>query len=234
MQATSTHELELKMRVPTGAVTAIEKTVNGRTGATRTHLQAIYLDTPDRRLAASGIGWRVRKEGRRWVQTVKADLPGGPDGLRRLEHNVTLAARSQPTPDAALHSGSEAGDRLAAVIGRLDIAPAERFHTDIWRLSRQTRTTGGVVELAFDKGSIVAGGRRTAVCEIEVELVKGRPHAVIATARTLVRRHGVWIDVATKAHRGAMLADDVNESPGPRRPLRCSRPTCRSMQRFAR
>lgn len=225
MQATSTHELELKLRVPNGAIAAVEKAVSGRNGANRTRLQASYVDTPDRRLAAHGIGWRVRKEGRRWVQTVKADLPGGPDGLRRLEHNVPVSSRTRPEPDAALHAGTEVGDRLQAVIAKLDAAPAERFSTDIWRLSRQARVTGGVVDLAFDRGTIHAHDRRAAVCEVEIELVKGRPHAVIATARSWVQRYGLWIDVATKAHRGHMLADDQTESPLVKAPTPALEPT---------
>ena len=213
MQQPSTHELELKLRVPPRSVHEVEKAVNGRVGATRTHLQAIYVDTPDRRLAAAGIGWRVRKEGRRWVQTLKADRHNGPDGLSRLEHNVVLTTRGRPAPDASLHAGTDVGHQLASALKAIDTPPAERFHTDIWRLARQTRVTGGTVELAFDRGSIAAADRRTPVCELEIELVKGRPHAVIATARTWVHRYGLWIDVATKAHRGAMLADDLHESP---------------------
>lgn len=213
MPSTPDLELELKLRVPPGAVRGVEQAVRGRNGATRTHLQASYVDTPDRLLAAAGVGWRMRKEGRRWVQTVKADLRGGPDGLRRFEHNVTVSSRTRPAPDARLHLGTEAGDRLAELLAGLDSAPMERFHTDIWRLSRQARAAGGTVEFAFDRGTIEADGRRTDVCELEIELVKGRPHAVVATARTWVQRHGLWIDVATKAHRGTMLADDVHESP---------------------
>ena len=101
MPSTPDLELELKLRVPPGAVRGVEQAVRGRSGATRTHLQASYVDTPDRLLAAAGVGWRMRKEGRRWVQTVKADLRGGPDGLRRFEHNVAVSSRTRPAPDAS-------------------------------------------------------------------------------------------------------------------------------------
>ena len=86
----------------------------------RVHLQAAYIDTPSFDLAAGGLGWRVRREGRRWVQTLKADLPDGGDGLRREEHNVPVRSVRRPEPDAALHAGTAAGERLAdrARVGR--------------------------------------------------------------------------------------------------------------------
>ncbi|MEY4339495.1 MAG: hypothetical protein RLZ14_1345, partial [Actinomycetota bacterium] len=161
MQPTANHELELKLRVPHRSVREVEVAVRGRAGAARTHLQASYVDTPDRRLAAAGIGWRVRKEGRRWVQTLKADRRNGPDGLSRLEHNVVVAGRTRPTPDASLHADTEVGERLATLLDGLATPPAERFRTDIWRLARQTRVKGGTIELAFDRGSIIAADRHT-------------------------------------------------------------------------
>lgn len=209
MAGGSNLELELKLRVPDSSVRAVQARVDHRGSAVRTRLEAVYYDTPDHRLAAEGIGWRVRREGTQWVQTLKAQRSDGGDGLGREEHNVTVRSRRRPDADAIRHAGTPAGDRLLALLAALPEQPDERFRTDVQRLGRRTRVPGGTVELAFDRGRIIAGDRSVNVCELEIELVSGRAHAVITTARSWVQRHGLWIDTITKSHRGTMLADDA-------------------------
>jgi inorganic triphosphatase YgiF len=204
--AASHHEIELKLHVPPARADAVKAAVKGRSTARRTRLQAGYVDTPDHALAAAGMGWRVRREGRRWVQTLKAQLPGGPDGLHREEHNVPVVSKERPVADAALHDGTPVGERLRDVLRGLDEPPSERFHTDVWRTTRTTRAPGGQVELAFDEGVVASADRSLAICELEIELVSGHPRAVIAAARQWAPRHGLWLDLTTKAQRGVMLS----------------------------
>src|SRR5205814_10503984 len=137
----------------------------------------------------AGLALRIRREGRRWVQTLKG---AGADGLTRTEHNVALAAVHDATlaADPALHAGTEVGERLRRV---LDACPTPAlqclYRTDVRRRRRELRTRHGVVELAFDECEITSGERRLAVCEFEIELLRGSPQAVIATARPWVARH---------------------------------------------
>jgi triphosphatase len=207
------HEIELKLRVPPDRLTAVQRAVEGRNGAPRTHLQASYVDTPTHELAALGMGWRVRREGRRWVQTLKAQLPDGGDGLRREEHNVVVRSRVRPVADATLHAGTPAGDHLLATLEGFGEPPSERFRTDVWRRARQVRVPGGTVELALDLGTVEADDRSLTVCELELELVRGHPHAVVQAGRTWVTRQGLWVDAITKAQRGVMLSKGLAELP---------------------
>ena len=191
-------------------------------------LQAAYFDTADRRLAAAGLALRLRKEGRRWVQTLKG---AGADALQRLEHEVALAASAAPALDPTRHAGTPAGDRLAELLG--DGAPLlETFRTDVRRLLRTLRTRAGGVELALDTGEIVAGERRAAVCELEIELKSGSPAAVLGVARRWIERHGLVVDVRTKAERGDRLAR--GEPIAPARKARAPRldPACDERQAF--
>jgi len=199
-------EIELKFQVPHERRSAVDAAVAGRSTAPRMRLQAAYYDTVDRALAHAGLALRVRREGRRWVQTLKA---AGDDGLTRAEHNVQLPAShdGERAADPALHAGTDVGDRLHAVLADCATPALEcLYRTDIRRRRRELRTRHGVVELAFDDGSITAGARRLVVCELEIELLRGSPLAVVATARQWVARHGLWLDTRSKAERGDLLS----------------------------
>ncbi len=206
-------EIELKLAIPPSALAAVARAV-GTATARRQRLQAIYFDTADRRLAAAGIALRLRKEGRRWVQTLKL---GPAHGMARGEHNVDLRvpAGLQPALDPALHADTPIGRALAVALQPRDgeVAPAllPLYRTDVTRLARPLRSRRGSVELALDRGEIVARGadgvdRRWPVCELEVELLSGSPLAVAEVARRFARSHGLWLDTRTKAERGDRLA----------------------------
>ena len=210
-------EIELKLQVPAASRREVDAYV-GATGARRQHLQAAYFDTPDRRLATAGLALRIRKEGRRRVQTLKGP---GPDAMQRFEQEVELPFAAGPLPDISRHAGTPAGGRLAALraagpTGAPAQLLAEQFRTDIWRRARTLRTRGGTVELAYDSGEIVAGERREPVHELEVELLSGHASAVAEVAQRLMLRHGLWLDVTTKAERGDRLALHLHQGPAPR------------------
>ena len=206
-------EIELKLQVPATRRDAVLKEVSGRRVVTPLRLQAAYFDTADRGLARTGLAWRVRREGRRWVQTLKG---AGDDGITRFEHNVPRPglAAAMPPADAALHAGTPVGERLAALLKAApDVTLTCVYRTDIRRRTRSTRSAGGTVELALDDGSIQAGERRLPVHELEIELQRGTPHAVLAAARRWIARHGLWIDVRSKAERGDLLARGDTRAP---------------------
>ena len=203
-------EIELKFQVSPQARAAVQAEVAGRGGSARERLRAAYYDTPDRRLAKAGLALRLRQEGRSWVQTLKG---AGAHAMARLEHEVPVTAPARGAPpalDLSRHDGTPAGQRLATALGADGAALLqELYRTDVQRTRRRLRVRGGSVELAFDAGEIHAGERRVLVCELEIELVSGAPQAVIDVARRWVRRHGLWLDVRTKAERGDRLARGV-------------------------
>jgi triphosphatase len=202
-------EVELKLQVPAAALAAVEREL-ARGSTQRLRLQAIYFDTADRRLAAAGLALRVRKEGRRWVQTLKS---GSAHGIERSEHDVplTLPAGLEPVPDPALHGGTAPGDALAALLAAGGGPLLPLYRTDIWRRRRLLRSQRGTVELALDRGEITATGpdgqtRRWPVCELEVELQRGDARAVTDVAARWAVRHGLWLDTRGKAERGDRLS----------------------------
>lgn len=216
-------EVELKFQVPPSARKAVEAAVAGPQAARRIRLRAAYFDTPTGALAAAGLALRLRKEGRAWVQTLKGTLPDG-TSMTRAEHNVPRAETGVAVPaiDPQLHADTSVGAALLKVLRGADGALAQMIGTDIWRRARTVRVAGGVVELAFDVGVIEAGGadagvadtggavppRRLPVCELEIELKRGSPQLVVATARRWVARHGLWLDTRSKAELGHLLLRD--------------------------
>lgn len=219
-------EIELKFQIPQRALQTLQESMGQLAGSGREHLQAHYFDTPDRRLGQARSALRLRKEGSRWVQTLKAV---GANTMIRLEDNQPASAPAEGQAakiDLGLHRGGAAEASLTKALDwQADADPrgdrtglVELYRTDIWRHSArmavgQGTAFEGVVELALDLGHIQAGELSLPVRELEIELAEGHPMAVILAARDWVSRHGLWLDTRTKAHRGDRLARQAAGEP---------------------
>ena len=215
-------EIELKFQIEPARLDGVRRALAGRGAATPAlRLHARYFDTADGRLAAAGLALRLRKEGRaRWVQTLK----GRGDGMmHRLEHELVLTPGVQASIQLDRHDGTPAGQALRKALGSPPAPLVERFATDIRRSRRvvRVRMASGqtaLIEIALDQGRIVAPAdgatgapapRRApqvAVSEIEFELLSGPPQALLDLASRWTGRHGLWLDVRSKAERGHALA----------------------------
>lgn len=170
---------------------------------------ATYFDTPERDLARAGVALRVRQEGTRWIQTVKAggDGAGGLHRREELEWPLTAdrvdLSLTQDTPFAKLFARPEVGERLAAV-----------FVTDFTRTAAHLAFPDGTTgELAFDVGEIRAGGRVEPISEAEIELQAGAAANAFALALSVCDEIPLRLGAASKAERGFALADGRGLSP---------------------
>lgn len=230
-------EIELKFQVPEASWMVLQDELSALPGGQwpLQTLEAIYFDTPDRRLARARAALRIRREDDDWVQTLKA---AGANPMVRLEDNQPCpapAAGQTASPDLSRHHG-HARDALVRDLGWDPVTdPAgvgtgltALYGTAMQRQRAQLAVTVpgqppafGTVELALDQGEIRAGTLQRAVRELEIELIEGDPRAVLVVARDLVVRHGVWLDVQTKAHRGDQLAREASSGrPSPMPPAR--------------
>ncbi|MDI3381904.1 CYTH and CHAD domain-containing protein [Xenophilus aerolatus] len=206
-------EIEFKFCIPPEQLQAVEAALR-RGAVRRTRLQARYVDTPGGALAAAGMVLRLRQEGPRRVQTVKA---AGDGPLQRWEHNVDLGPQTggdAPVADPQLHAGTPVGDRLLAVLRDADGPLRDSYATDIERLTREVRSGGAAFEIALDTGRIRARGadgalRVAPVCELELELLRGDVRGLVALAQAWSQRHGLWFSTVSKAERGERLMHDV-------------------------
>lgn len=218
----ATMEIEFKFCIPADRLKAVDAALR-RGAVVRTRLQARYFDTADQRLSGDGMVLRLRKEGSRWVQTVKAT---GDNALHRLEHNVDLGTGAAvPAIDPARHAGTPVGEQLARLLQPADGGDAvplvERQSTDIVRLTRDLRVSGpggAVVEMALDVGKVVVHAgtpaqRSSPVCELELELKSGDVQGLVTLARRWSQQHGLWFSTVSKAERGMRLLAEQETVP---------------------
>lgn len=201
-------EFELKLEIPPDRLkSVIASMLEGKT--LRQRLQARYFDTLDGTLAAHGIVVRLRKEGRRWVQTAKGPTE---DLLDRLEHNVTLPlqpAASTPPLDLSRHSGTPVGQAISKALGLKNdkSLPQLVLHhsTDVERITRRITYEQSVVEIALDQGRVFSDRRSQVICELELELMEGTPSQAVALARQWCSAHGLWLSSISKSMKGQRL-----------------------------
>lgn len=209
-------EIELKFLVPAASRAELAAALMERGTARRVSLIDAYFDTPDQRLAGAGLAWRMRREGPRWVQGLKA---AGVDALTRFEHQVV---RPDACPDPQAHADTAPGQQLLALLaqaGAQGQGAVLRFQIQQRRLLRRVRTRGAVVDIALDRGWLKAGAEARRLCEVEFELVSGSPVAMLDLAERWRRRFGLIHDPRNKAERGHALAAGLADPP-----LRKARP----------
>lgn len=80
------------------------------------------------------------------------------------------------------------------------------FETNFERLSWHIYLEESLVEVALDIGLITAGSASEAICELEFELLAGRPSALLKLASIVAQAVPVRLGQASKAKRGYRLA----------------------------
>lgn len=177
--------------------------------ATTRALRSIYFDTPGHALRRAKWSLRVRRVGRKWVQTVKAGtgVTGGLSRPREAEAEV-----AGPAPDLTLIREPAMREGLWQVIDGEPLAPA--FETVMRRTTRLFRREGDetCIEMALDAGEIRAGEAVQPLFEAELELKSGDPAALFALAGSLPALAGARFSRLSKAGRGYALA--AGESTG--------------------
>ncbi len=189
-------EQEIKLYVPPASRKEIAAQLALPPAKRRMRFRAMYFDTADRQLAKQCAAIRLRQEGRKWVQTFKM---AGANSLSRIELN-------HPRPGPELDLSVYAGTPAQAVFDKLDQPLLVRYETDVMRATRQLRTRYGLVELAYDVGAIRAQDLELPIDEVEFELLSGRQEALFVLAGRWMRKHGLVLDVRSKAERGDGLA----------------------------
>lgn len=189
-------EIELKLELTREAADRVEASGLLPGEPQKTQQRSLYFDTPDRDLAKAGLSLRIRRSGRKRIQTVKAGGVSGAGLFARSEWERPVKD-DRPILDETTPIG--------ALLGAAVVAVAPLFEVEIERRSWLITEGDTVMELVLDRGEVLAGERRATICEIELELKSGDPAALFAFARKIDAVTPVRLGVLTKAERGFRL-----------------------------
>jgi triphosphatase len=187
-------ELKLDLEMPKEAETLAHALELGAPRVIR--MRSVYFDTPDLSLAAIGYSLRIRHEGRKRIQTLKAG--GGAQ--------AGLFARSEwEQPARGRVPRLDPDSPVVAALGERKAELGPRMEVEVTRSLWTVETGDATIEMVLDRGEVRAGEAAAPISEIELELKDGDVAALFAFARRIGRLTPVRIGVLSKAERGQRL-----------------------------
>jgi inorganic triphosphatase YgiF len=204
-------EVELKLRLPPESRTALSRLALPGVGSrpVSERLYSVYFDTPELALKHAGVTLRLRRAGRRWIQTVKGTggAAGGLHTRREWEWRVP-----GPQPDLSVLPPQEMPLDMQSPAIRDALRPV--FVTDLTRRRRMLAfEDGDLVEFAVDRGEVRAEAAARDICEIELELKGGRAARLFEIGLLLARALPVRLEQQSKAEYGYGLAEGTAGAP---------------------
>ena len=170
------------------------------------HLLNTYYDTPALELHECRIALRFRKKGWQWLLTVKSAEPASGGLALRNEWE----APAEPGQFNFSHVDKpELRTFLDNTVPQLEPI----FTTDFLRTIWHVPFGESLIEMAVDRGNVQSNGRKSAICEIELELLEGRIDDIFGLTRTLQDTLDLHPAIASKAERGYALFSNTPETP---------------------
>jgi len=178
-------EVELKLEVPAHSFYRLARSsllrTARKTSSKPATLVSVYFDTDKLKLRNKGLSLRVRRIGRRHVQTIKRENGESAALFARDEWEHPISGR-QPDLDVAQDAA------LGPVFGkkvRRGLKPI--FETRVRRTVYPIQSGVSEIELTVDKGKVEAGRQSSPLCEVELELKRGESAELFKLARMLDR-----------------------------------------------
>jgi inorganic triphosphatase YgiF len=212
-------EIELKLAIAPGHVAAVTRhrlwAAIRVAPPTHVRMHAIYIDTDDGTLAAAGVALRLRREGARWMQTLKGPPESGSGAgmaaRREYEQDRGSGARTPP-----LDPAQWAATPWRALLDRAQQRGLRaRFVTAFRRRATRVALPGDTTAtVAVDVGEIRAGTRDALpIRELEIELEEGRIESIYELAQALARDLPLRVEPRSKAARGFALVHALRQGP---------------------
>ncbi|MBF8673164.1 inorganic triphosphatase [Pseudomonas fulva] len=202
-------ETELKLRASPETLAALREhpllKKRNKSGWQTRELLNQYFDTPERALAEARVALRLRRDGDTVIQTLKCRGTSVAGLSERNEHEWQL---DKVKLDLKKLDDSCWPAQLAD-LDKKTIKPL--FTTDFTREYAEIAWGRGkakvVIEAALDRGFVIAGKRKEAICELELELREGEPAALLELAAELSASAALMPCDISKAERGYRLLE---------------------------
>src|SRR5262249_13886450 len=180
-------EVELKLEVPAHSFYRLARSPLLRAARKKSTkpatLVSVYFDTDKLKLRNKGLSLRVRRIGRRHIQTIKQESGESAAVFARDEWEHQIGGR-QPDLDVAQDAARAA--RLGPAFGRngrRSLKPI--FETRVRRTVYPIHSGDSEIELTIDRGKVEAGRQSSPLCEVELELKRGESAELFKLARML-------------------------------------------------
>ncbi len=165
-------------------------------------LETWYFDTPDHCLQQTRMSYRIRREGGRWVATVKGGGSSNGGLHQRQEWNVVVPSNK---PDVAVFADTPVGSTLHRTVGNRPLIPLVATRFERFTLNIKS-SEGSLIEVAADRGEIIAGDQTAPILELELELKDGQPVALLKLGAALAREYPLVVGLSSKYQRALQLA----------------------------
>lgn len=204
-----TQEIELKLTLASEAIEAFRSDallgqLSDKQGSPSTELlDNQYFDTPDLLLNKSHAALRIRKTPNHYVQTLKnkGQAIAGLHQRGEWESPLQVLEGQKPQIDwMALPEEARPDENI-----RNQIEPL--FKTDFERTTWLVEFQNSQIELVLDEGQINRNDQHTPLCEIELELKKGKAEDLFDLALQMASRYPLVPCDINKAERGYQLVN---------------------------
>ena len=169
-------------------------------------MKANYYDTTDHDIEKNLLAFRLRKEGKAFVATLKG-RGREEDGTHiREEVNKTIRLADNVdllNPPVNLFKDSEFGKEVADLLkGKvLFIAVVMQFV----RMKRRVRYGESTMELSVDTGKMTTIKGKAPICEMELELMEGNREDLEALTKIIAEKYQLEPESRSKIARGFAL-----------------------------
>jgi inorganic triphosphatase YgiF len=164
-------------------------------------LDNTYFDTPGLELRKHGVALRVRRQGRRRLQTVK--LAAQAMGALSIRPEWEIPYRGHFDFSCIELDDVRHWLQQPELLARIGPLFRTRFRRITWKLALPD---GGSVLVALDRGAVLSGGQEELISEVELELYGSRDiNALQELAARLGERVPLIPETLSKAQRGYNL-----------------------------
>ncbi len=200
-------EIELKLACDENSVEKFENSVlptlekmEIKVQKSQAKLYNEYFDTPDEFFGNREMGFRVRAKNDQFEQTIKSkgEIVGGLH--QRPEYNIPLSSKQ---PDLTLFEPDIWSESIDLKSINSDLVGL--FSTNFERTTYLLHCEDFTLEVVFDVGHVKKSQDSIPICEIELELIKGKPLQLYKVADLIVSSQPTRLSNVTKAQRGYQL-----------------------------